>query len=72
MTTAKCIGDIVDKCQGTTDNEQILQRLVDKDKIMDTIKFFCDNLEGLFLSSTLDLSLCDTEMRKRNHEEVVP
>ncbi|KAL5015207.1 hypothetical protein ScPMuIL_009477 [Solemya velum] len=45
MATAKCMGDIIDKCQGTTDNEQILQRLVNKDKIMSTVKFFCDNIE---------------------------
>lgn len=38
---ADCIEGIMDKCQGTTDQEQMLQRLINKDKLLDTVDYFC-------------------------------
>ena len=43
---ADCIEDIMDKCRGTTDQEQMLQQLIDKDKLLDTVDYFCRNFRG--------------------------
>ena len=42
--SAKCMQDFLDQCQGTTDREQLLQRLFDKQKIMQTVQYFCASL----------------------------
>lgn len=42
--SAKCIQKFLDLCQGTTDREQLLQRLLDKQKIMQTVQYFCASL----------------------------
>lgn len=36
--------DFLDQCQGTTDREQLLQRLFDKQKIMQTVRYFCASI----------------------------
>lgn len=41
---ADCMQDILDKCRGTTDPEQMLQRLIDKDKLLNTIDYFCRHI----------------------------
>lgn len=38
---ADCIEGIMDRCRGTTDQEQTLQRLIDKQKLLDTVDYFC-------------------------------
>ena len=43
---ADCIEDIMDKCRGTTDQEQMLQQLIDKDKLLETVDYFCRNFRG--------------------------
>ena len=45
---ADCIQDIMDKCRGTTDQEQMLQQLIDKDKLLDTVDYFCRNFRGKY------------------------
>ncbi|XP_060607450.1 uncharacterized protein LOC132759657 isoform X2 [Ruditapes philippinarum] len=42
---ADCIQDILDRCRGTTDAEQTLQRLIDKDKVVSTVDYFCRHME---------------------------
>jgi hypothetical protein len=44
---ADCIQDILDRCRGTTDAEQTLQRLIDKDKVVSTVDYFCRHMEGI-------------------------
>lgn len=41
---ADCIQDILDRCRGTTDAEQTLQRLIDKDKTVNTVDYFCRHI----------------------------
>ncbi|XP_045164486.2 uncharacterized protein LOC123528659 [Mercenaria mercenaria] len=41
---ADCIQDILDRCRGTTDAEQTLQRLIDKDKVVNTVDYFCRHI----------------------------
>ncbi|XP_071138602.1 uncharacterized protein [Mytilus edulis] len=43
-SSAVCMQDFLDQCQGTTDREQLLQRLFDKDKIIETVRYFCASL----------------------------
>lgn len=38
---ADCIQGIVDLCKGTTENEQMVQRLIDKDRLLSTVEYFC-------------------------------
>ena len=44
--SANCIEDILSQCRGTTDEEQLLHRLVDKEKTMATVDYFCEHLPG--------------------------
>ncbi|XP_063408184.1 uncharacterized protein LOC134691547 [Mytilus trossulus] len=43
-SSAVCMQDFLDQCQGTTDREQLLQRLFDKDKMIETVRYFCSSL----------------------------
>ncbi|KAK3103143.1 hypothetical protein FSP39_016788 [Pinctada imbricata] len=45
LDVGRCINNVVDKCQGTTDREQTLQRLIDSDNLIDTVNYFCGNLD---------------------------
>lgn len=58
---ADCIEDIMDKCRGTTDQEQMLQQLIDKDKLLDTVDYFCRNFR-VYETNAKCIS--------RHHEEV--
>ncbi|KAL3851908.1 hypothetical protein ACJMK2_015603 [Sinanodonta woodiana] len=42
---AECIQKIMDQCQGTTEQEQILQRLINKEKLLETVEYFCHNFK---------------------------
>ncbi|XP_069141680.1 uncharacterized protein [Argopecten irradians] len=44
VVAAECMQNILDRCRGITEEEQLLQRLFDKDEIVNTARFFCDNL----------------------------
>ncbi|XP_060080958.1 uncharacterized protein LOC132560307 [Ylistrum balloti] len=44
VVAAECMQNILDRCRGITEEEQLLQRLFDKDEIVNTVRFFCDNL----------------------------
>ncbi|OWF55798.1 uncharacterized protein LOC110455359 isoform X2 [Mizuhopecten yessoensis] len=44
VVAAECMQNILDRCRGMTEEEQLLQRLFDKDEIVNTVRFFCDNL----------------------------
>ncbi|WAR25848.1 hypothetical protein MAR_011552 [Mya arenaria] len=40
-----CMQDILDRCRGSTDAEQILHKLIDKDKTMATVDYFCRHIQ---------------------------
>ena len=46
---ADCIQDILDRCRGTTEKEQTLQRLIDKVKVINTVDYFCRHIRGIFM-----------------------
>jgi len=43
---ADCIQANLDQCKGTTEREQVLQRLIDKEKTLQTVEYFCKHLAG--------------------------
>ena len=38
----------MDRCRGTTDQEQTLQRLIDKQKLLDTVDYFCRHFRSKY------------------------
>ena len=46
---ADCIEGIMDRCRGTTEQEQTLQRLIDKQKLLDTVDYFCRHFRSMSL-----------------------
>lgn len=45
MQGTNCMQNIIDQCQGMSENEQILQRLFNIDDIIETTKYFCSHLD---------------------------
>ncbi|XP_052267407.1 uncharacterized protein LOC127869109 [Dreissena polymorpha] len=66
---ADCIQDILDRCRGTTDEEQVLHRLIDKDKTMKTVDYFCKHFRvyerhaGCISAHHEQTSLCSQDAR---------
>ncbi|KAL4225849.1 hypothetical protein ACF0H5_013838 [Mactra antiquata] len=41
---AICVEDILDNCRGTTDDEQTLHSLIDKDELLKNVQYFCKHI----------------------------
>jgi hypothetical protein len=48
VEASNCVKRVMDKCTGTTDEEQNLQRLFSYKDIEKTARFFCNNFDRKF------------------------